>query len=252
MKVRLSATLKHFVLSVSLFSIIIFVLLYFWYPAPYFTASGGWQGLKIAAAVDLVLGPLLTFIVFDLSKSQKKLIFDLSVIILLQFSALIWGLKTIYEQRPISVVFFENDFITVPALAFHKQGVQLSELAKFGSKFPNFIYVKKPLDEKGLLKMYERISKDLIPPHEQIELYRSFKDNYFEVNKFQVDIEEIITKNTKMNDDLIKVLQNRSKELSDFDYYSLRSKYKNIILLFTKDGEWGDYVMVSNSDVKNQ
>jgi hypothetical protein len=251
MTARILASLKHFLFSFLVFSVIIFVLLYFWYPTPFFTASGGWQGLKIAAAVDLVLGPLLTLIVFDLSKSKQKLVFDLFVIIVLQFSALAWGVITIYEQRPISIVFFENNFITVPASAFHKQAIPLYEIEKFGSKLPNFIYVKKPTDKHGLLDMYERISKDLIPPHEQVELYKPFIDNYVEVSKFQVDIEEIISKNTKMRDDLMVVLQKRNKELSDFDYYSLRSKYKNIILVFTHEGEWVDYVMVSTKEAKN-
>ena len=248
MSVRLSAAFKHFLLSLILFSIIIFALLYFWYPAPYFTASGGWQGLKIVAAVDLVLGPLLTLIVFNSLKSRQKIVFDLIVIAFLQLSALMWGVKTIYEQRPISIVFFENNFITVPASVFHEQGIHLSQLDKFGNSFPSFIYVEKPTSEKGLLKMYERVSKELIPPHEQIELYKPFNDYYVKVSKLQVNIEDIITNNKQMNDDLMDILQKNGKTLRDYDYYPLRSKYKNIILLFSHQGEWVDYIMVQTGD----
>lgn len=244
MMIRLIAAFKHFLLSLTFFSVIVFVLLYFWYPAPYFTASGGWQGLKIAAIVDLVLGPLLTLIVFDSLKSKRKLVFDLSVIVALQFSALAWGVMTIYEQRPVSVVFFENNFITVPASAFLKQGVPLAKLDKYGEKKPNFIYVDKPIDEKGLKLMYEKITKESIPPHEQTQLYKPLLDFYSIVSERQVDIKEIIIANSKMNNDLMALLQRNNKTITDYDYYSLRSKYKNIILLFSKQGEWVDYIMV--------
>ena len=60
-----------------------------WYPTPYFAIDGGWQVLRILAGVDVVLGPLLTFIVFKIGKPSLK--FDMSCIILMQIGALIYG-----------------------------------------------------------------------------------------------------------------------------------------------------------------
>ncbi|NOT84281.1 MAG: hypothetical protein HOP02_05730, partial [Methylococcaceae bacterium] len=112
---RTKASLIHFCISLAAFSIIFFILFTLWYPEPYFTASGGWQGLKIAASIDLVLGPLLTLIIYNPSKSTRELSLDLSVVACIQTAALIWGVMTIYNQRPVAVVYWEDSFFTVAA-----------------------------------------------------------------------------------------------------------------------------------------
>ena len=69
---RLTAALAHFLLSLIVFLVVVIVLVLFWYPEPHFNASGGWQGLKIAASIDLILGPLLTFVIFNPKKSKSE------------------------------------------------------------------------------------------------------------------------------------------------------------------------------------
>src|SRR5210317_459647 len=112
---KLIASALHFTVSLIIFSVFIYILLIHWYPSPYFTASGGWQGLKIVVLVDLVLGPLLTFIVFNKKKSRLELTIDLSLIVGLQLAALVWGIVTVYQQRPLAIVFWDDRFYTVPA-----------------------------------------------------------------------------------------------------------------------------------------
>jgi len=83
---RLKAASAHFLLSLILFLAVITIVIFLWYPEPHFKVSGGWQGLKIVAMIDLVLGPLLTSIIFNTQKSKAKLMGDLSIIAILGFS----------------------------------------------------------------------------------------------------------------------------------------------------------------------
>ena len=64
-KSRLSAAGIHFIESLVIISLLVTIVIMLWYPQPYFSASGGWQGLRIVALVDLVLGPLITFAIFE-------------------------------------------------------------------------------------------------------------------------------------------------------------------------------------------
>ncbi|MCZ6669385.1 MAG: hypothetical protein O6932_12040, partial [Gammaproteobacteria bacterium] len=75
---KLKASSIHFSLSLIIFFILAYQIYYNWYPVPYFSVDGGWQGIRLIALVDLVLGPLLTFLIFDLTKSRRAIIFDLS------------------------------------------------------------------------------------------------------------------------------------------------------------------------------
>ncbi len=69
--VKVKASSIHLALSFLIFVVILYFILFEWYPEPFFTAQGGWLGIKIMAFVDLVLGPALTFIVFNHLKKKK-------------------------------------------------------------------------------------------------------------------------------------------------------------------------------------
>jgi len=75
LKTKLKATGIHLCLSLIVFFILAYQIFYVWYPLPYFLVDGGWQGIRIVAAVDLVLGPLITFLIFDLFRRGGEISF---------------------------------------------------------------------------------------------------------------------------------------------------------------------------------
>ncbi|UCJ16959.1 type IV pilin accessory protein [Pseudomonas sp. MM211] len=121
MQDRIRAFLVHFFLSTIIVSIAIFFVCYLWYPAPLGRAIGVWDVLLLIAVVDIVLGPVLTFVVFD--KSKSSLFWDLSFIALLQLSALFYGVWTCFEGRPAWIVFDEKRFELVRALDLDHRGL---------------------------------------------------------------------------------------------------------------------------------
>ncbi len=76
-----------------------------WYPGAYRVLSGGRELFLLIASVDVVLGPLLTFAVFNLKKGWPHLRRDLAVIGAIQLAALGYGLHTVYVARPVAMVF---------------------------------------------------------------------------------------------------------------------------------------------------
>ena len=89
------------------------VMLYMWYPQPYFEALGGKRLLMILLGVDLTLGPLITLIIYNPKK--KRLKFDLTVIAFLQLAALAYGVSVLFEARPVYLVFTIDRFEVVSA-----------------------------------------------------------------------------------------------------------------------------------------
>jgi hypothetical protein len=69
-------------------------MFFVWYPPPYFEVDGGWRILRILAGVDVVVGPLLTLILFKPGKPGLK--FDMTCIALMQIGALVYGGTIIY------------------------------------------------------------------------------------------------------------------------------------------------------------
>lgn len=233
---RISATVLHFLASLSIFALLLGIALLFWYPAPYFSASGGWQGIRIVAAVDLVLGPLLTLVLYNPKKSRRELLGDIGVVVLIQVCALLWGIKAIYEQRPVAVVFLDTSFYTVPAIALQSQGVDLKQLDAFGKQRPVLAFADRP-DSGPELQQYLSLAEvGQIPPHEQFALYAPLSEHFSRAVRSSVDIHEIMENNADMRQQIEQVLESAQSEIADFYYLPLTSRYRNIVMMFDRQG----------------
>ena len=148
---KLKAFSTHLGISLIIFLILLYFIIFEWYPPPFFNSDGGWQGIRIIAGVDLVLGPLLTLIIFKSGKPGLK--FDLAMIALVQTGALVWGVWVVHHERPIAAVFVDGYFVPVPLYQIQSSGMTAQKLRAFGRKSPYWIYSKLPTDEGTLQKL---------------------------------------------------------------------------------------------------
>jgi hypothetical protein len=84
-----------------------------WYPSPFFEALGGRRLIELIVGVDVVLGPLITFVVFDTKKKSLK--FDLATVVVLQVAALAYGVHIAFQARPAYLLFVKDRFEIVTA-----------------------------------------------------------------------------------------------------------------------------------------
>lgn len=101
-----NAFLIHLGMSLLVFSILLMLIIYVWYPAPYFDMAYRMKWIKLIAFVDLVIGPGLTLLVFKPNKPSIR--FDMSVILILQISALSWGVWNAWSVHPRLNVYFDS------------------------------------------------------------------------------------------------------------------------------------------------
>lgn len=100
----------HLAISAVIAATVILVMLAIWYPGPLFTAMGGHTLVMILVGVDVVLGPMITLIVFNPSKPKHLMRFDLAVIGLVQLAALVYGVHVVHQVRPQYMVFTVDRF----------------------------------------------------------------------------------------------------------------------------------------------
>lgn len=108
MKNRLSAFLIHLLISGLAALIAVGIVFFVWYPAPLHDAVGVTKIFLILLSVDVVIGPMLTFVVYKPGKPSLK--FDLTVIAVLQIAALSYGMTTVFQGRPAFIVFAKDRF----------------------------------------------------------------------------------------------------------------------------------------------
>ncbi len=80
--------------------------------------DGGWQGLRLLLGVDLVLGPLLTLIVYRAGKPGLR--FDLTAIGIIQATCLAAGIWIVHGERPLAMVYSDGSFYSVTAQSFRE------------------------------------------------------------------------------------------------------------------------------------
>ena len=105
---RKQAFLTHLMVSACIFIVLSYLIVFHWFPEFYFYLDGGIRAIAIIFIVDVVLGPSLTLLVF--TPGKKGLKFDIVMILLLQFSALVWGVNNVYTERSGTAVFYWGKF----------------------------------------------------------------------------------------------------------------------------------------------
>lgn len=110
---RIKAFAVHLLLSACLALLVIFLVFLLWYPSPLHTAVGVTKIFLILIAVDVVLGPCLTLLVYK--QGKKSLVMDLSIICALQVGALLYGVHAMADGRPAWLVFVDDHFSLVRA-----------------------------------------------------------------------------------------------------------------------------------------
>jgi hypothetical protein len=110
---RWTAFGTHLALSALVAATVFGLVMWLWYPAPYFTAMGGETLLRLLIGVDVTLGPLITLIIFN--KDKPRLRQDLAIVAALQVAALAYGGYVMFEARPVYSVFVKDRFEVVAA-----------------------------------------------------------------------------------------------------------------------------------------
>jgi|GEM_PF-396670 len=181
-KQRLIACLLHFSVSFMLFMVLLSLIYFVWFPRALALASGGLEGLTLIAIVDVVLGPLLTLVVFDLTKPKKVLMRDLSVITSVQFLCLMIGAHIVYQARPLAVVHVFNTFHVLNASDFEVRDIDVGVLEALPGGYPKIVYLDS--EDNSVAFMTKQMLDELNnkPPfHFRVEGYQNMPKDQAEV-----------------------------------------------------------------------
>ena len=100
---RYRASFIHLLISTLLVGSVLAIVFLAWYPGPLFEIAGAASVVRVLIGVDLVVGPLLTLIIYKEDKWGLK--FDLCAIAVLQIIALLYGSYLLYDEKPHYLVF---------------------------------------------------------------------------------------------------------------------------------------------------
>ena len=108
MSKRLKFFLSHLAISAIIALLAMIAVFYFWYPSSLAKAVGVTHIFLMLLAIDVIIGPVLGFIVYKEHKKSLKM--DLAIIVIIQLAALLYGIYSIYEGRPAWLVYNVDRF----------------------------------------------------------------------------------------------------------------------------------------------
>ncbi len=148
-----SAAAIHFLGSVLVAAIAALLVFGLWYPFPYRELAGGRELFLLVVLVDIVLGPLLTLVLFAPSKRPKELWRDLTIVVVLQLGALGYGVWTVWQARPLFLVAELDRFKVISRPALNSDAIKalpiLLQPRSFSGPLTVAIRDPKDLDEKN-------------------------------------------------------------------------------------------------------
>lgn len=229
-KPRINAFLIHITISFAVLLVPAYLIVFHWYPFPYFHTDGGWQGIRILAGVSLVLGPLLTLIVYKQGKPGLK--FDLTMIGLAQAVALIWGIWITYTERPVAVVYTMNYFTSVPAKSLTKLGFNHRRLAMYGHETPVPIFLDLPKDIDNKQKYLAQAIGSGIPLYLFTDLYKNIDTESLKIIKQNSDELYKYLESDENGRQLLDTFFQTQPELYDhYLFIPLHSRYKWLVIV---------------------
>jgi hypothetical protein len=230
-KQKLKASFIHLGLSIILVALLIGSILFFWFPQLFIGVTEFKEVASIIISVDLVLGPLLTFVVFQPQK--KTLTFDLSVIISIQLIALTYGVYALYQIHPVYITFTIDRFTIVNARDAEPKKSKYKEynISKFSSATLAYAKMPEEREKRNDVTMTAAFGgKDL---EQRVEYYKPYKTGINEILLKSLDPTIIFSKNNPTDESKL-FLEKFGNTIENYAFLPLNSMSKDAIIVLDK------------------
>ena len=233
LKNKIKASLIHLLLSIVLVSLILALVVYFLYPIDYLGFTNFKDITLLIILVDLVLGPILTFVVFN--KNKKKLHFDLSVIVMVQLLALTYGVNSLYQVHPLFLTYNHGafNFIHANEVTLEKAKYDQFKISKFSSV--KLAYAKMPDDPNKQTEIMIAVDLKGEPDiDKRVEYYEPYKNHLNEILRNSLDASKLFEEKN-LTDASRDFLEEHVSSKNKFAYFALKGTTKDAILVLNKE-----------------
>lgn len=232
---RFQASAAHLLVSgaVALMSSALVFLL--WYPGLLSYASGVTSIFLMLLGIDVTLGPVITLIVFNPKKKELKR--DLLIVVLVQLTALLYGLHTVFIARPVYVVFAVDRFEVVYANDISDENLSKANNPAYQSlswRGPKTVAARLPIDAKER----EEILFSAVTGGDDVPQMPQYYIPYAEAQiaaarhaKPLTSLRNLNLDNVNAVDDLVKKYAAQNLEVS---FVPLKAKTKDLAMVLNK------------------
>lgn len=224
---RLRAAGWHLVISIVIALLAAGMVFFVWYPDGLAGMLGGLALFFIVSASDVVLGPLISLVIFDRRKPRSELVRDYAVVAIVQLAALIYGLHVVSIARPVFVAFTGDRFEVVTALELEPSDLAEATYETYRSLpwlGPSLVGVRLPdnADEHTEALFTALGGKDLQLRPKFYADYETFRSAI--LSRAQ-PLESLVEQHSKASDFLSAATKHHGKQPGDVAWLPLRHRF---------------------------
>ena len=231
---RYKASLIHLLISALLVGGVIGIVYWFWYPEPTFGIVGVLPIILMLIGVDLVLGPLLTMIVYKHGKPGLKL--DLSVIALVQIAALVYGAHTLYQEKPHYLVFSVDrlEFVAQSHIDPLVMRFEESQTEHFAGLVQ--VFARRPEDPEEYQRFFDSVIFENQPDLERRpEFWEPWADGAADIREQIKPLDAITTSSPDEQEKMQQTIKEHTGNHPNLGVLPIGSIPENVALLLDRD-----------------
>jgi hypothetical protein len=219
---RTAAFLIHLAISLLIFAVLGAVVILMWYPDFLFMTDGGWQGLRLIGFVDLVLGPMLTLVVYKQGKPSLRK--DMTAIATFQLLCLTAGTYVVYAERPLALVYVDGQFFSMSGGDFRSAGVPVPDLSHLPGRGPKRVAVEIPTDFEEQSKVRGDAYRRGVPLRALTDRYVPLDYERLQVDREAFDVDDLVAHDAATGE-VPKWLTAHGGEIGDYAFFRFASRY---------------------------
>jgi len=231
---RFQAALIHLLISTLVVGTVVGIVYWLWYPEPTFGIVGVLPIILMLVGIDLVLGPLLTMIVYKHGKPGLK--FDLSVIALVQIAALVYGANILYEEKPHYLVFVIDrlEFVAQKDIDPLVMRFEEAQTTRFGDLVK--VFARRPEDVEEFQRFFDSVMFDSQPDLERRpEYWEPWSDGADAIREKVKSIEEITAESPAEQENLRQAIERYKENHPQLGVLPIGRIEENVGMLVDRD-----------------
>jgi hypothetical protein len=179
---RKQAFLIHLGISGLALVMVLALVFLVWYPYPFNVVTGVVNGLEIFIGAFLVLGPLLTLILFKPGKAGLK--FDMYLVAVIQSAFLLYSSYTLYQERPYYIVFSQDRFEVLTYAHIDQEQITYAALLSKPWLQPVYAVASMPTDVQEQQRILEETLFEGKPDiHQRPVYWHPYSESFTEVSR---------------------------------------------------------------------
>ncbi|RRD56289.1 hypothetical protein EII20_11620 [Comamonadaceae bacterium OH2545_COT-014] len=223
---KICAFIASLVISSITTGIISLLALKAWYPFPYEKISEGQRIFELTMAVNLIIGPAITFVTFTPKKTRREIFFDICITVTIQALALAYGLWTMWNARPIYTIFEYDRFRVIHQSELPQNLYTRTPFARRPHLFegPSLLALR-PMENQEKLEMTISAINGF-PLSLQTTLWKSYKSERSTILKEARPVSDLLARFPDKYFYIKKSLDNTGKPIEMLAYLPLTARDK--------------------------